>query len=1114
MALLDKLAQNAEAIGRRTWRLKLEEETLVAKAFRRPEEPFDARLVRLENAAFWRDFAAISDDERGVLELGAGDWFVALRPWVRGSPMVEKAQRAQSSWRNWGERIACAIRDLHAQQGVHGDLRPKRIIVDRWGPTIIGLSPCGPSTVEGTSTPFRAPELVDGTVADRPADIYALGALLCWMAAGGELDAADEAPSVPDAIDDEVADLIRRAFHDSPEVRPSAARIAGALADPQKPKKATFAVLPPGLYRGMEQEIYEALQSAAPAALLEGVEKTGKTYALQRLADRFRIAGQRAIYASPAKVEGPGIRQVVETSLDRGPWEPLRRLIAALRGADEISDAMRRELSEVTGDEFHVFDVWSRRLDEALSPGDTVVLWDDLDRTSPDVRAFWAHYLSRQKGNGGPGDRRLLFAAASAPPVDWFGDARRFEFVGPDASSWLSWRNRTQVEQARQVADDDWKRLVETSGDRPVELFEAINRACGHEKPPEFAAVDPVPSAIPEASVLFAGDWRRHLAELANRGAYRQIIVTSKRLYEVLLRAGRAERIEVLDHWLEALLRTECNAGDIEEIDQALEDNADTSGPGADAHLLRARLYAELRRHGEAIDELDSLESVDNRREIQRRLWKAHIFLAAGKVDDATQLAASGKKLLDRIDRPMPAAALHLEVIAVGARALGGDAEAIDELRRLAARVADEELPATLPARCHVLRASGLLQRGADSEATDAYLRAVEELESAGLKGRLPPVLLDLGMAFVRRGHLGVAREYLARGEELIHGGTRPATAVLLLINTAGIDALVGRVDRAQRFADRARAFLESAELQLLRSRFRAVVGDIAYRRGHFDAAVDAYRQGMAEAREKTKRTAALLLRAADASLAAGKLSEAGDFLDRARRLIDEGEFESLECEHGVLRARRDRFDEASLNTVAADERLERFLTEAIDERRVAFGLRQTARLWEELPTEDRDIRRTVAELHHRARRRAASGLSAKHRRQLFSEMTLIPAPGEIESDAAKKRLIEKSRGEDRQKLVAENERLRDELDEARRHIDELETRCKELEERLRNRPENPGASKGETRGRGRRPKATRDEVVEALESHGGDYAEAADSLGVSKRTLYRYVNRYDIDEL
>ena len=48
---------------------------------------------------------------------------------------------------------------------------------------------------------------------------------------------------------------------------------------------------------------------------------------------------------------------------------------------------------------------------------------------------------------------------------------------------------------------------------------------------------------------------------------------------------------------------------------------------------------------------------------------------------------------------------------------------------------------------------------------------------------------------------------------------------------------------------------------------------------------------------------------------------------------------------------------------------------------------------------------------------------------------------------------------------------------------------------------------------RGRRPKARRQEVIEALEQSGGDRPAAARALGVSVRTFYRYLNTYDLHD-
>ena len=57
--------------------------------------------------------------------------------------------------------------------------------------------------------------------------------------------------------------------------------------------------------------------------------------------------------------------------------------------------------------------------------------------------------------------------------------------------------------------------------------------------------------------------------------------------------------------------------------------------------------------------------------------------------------------------------------------------------------------------------------------------------------------------------------------------------------------------------------------------------------------------------------------------------------------------------------------------------------------------------------------------------------------------------------------------------------------------------------------PARPAARKS---GRGRKPKAKKQAIIDALERSDGDVSSAAELLGVSDRTMYRYINKFDLD--
>ncbi|HEV7534058.1 MAG TPA: serine/threonine-protein kinase [Acidimicrobiia bacterium] len=133
--------------------------------------------------------------------------------------------------------LSAALAQAHAQGIVHRDVKPHNVILRRDGVAKLtdfgiaraveeqGLTEIG--TVLGTP-PYMAPEQAAGRAAGAPADVYALGALLRYAAAG----------PLPPAL----AFLVDAVLADDPDARPTAAEVHARLA--AAADRSTAVVLP------------------------------------------------------------------------------------------------------------------------------------------------------------------------------------------------------------------------------------------------------------------------------------------------------------------------------------------------------------------------------------------------------------------------------------------------------------------------------------------------------------------------------------------------------------------------------------------------------------------------------------------------------------------------------------------------------------------------------------------------------------------------------------------------------------------------------------------------------------------------------------------------------
>lgn len=118
-----------------------------------------------------------------------------------------------------GSEIAWGLSALHAEGIVHGDVRPSNILLGPTGSKLTGFA-TAPGAASGSGVAarsFEAPEVLAGESPTEAADVYALGAVLSWL--------ADQTGRDP-----ELSSIIKPAMAEDPTVRPTAATLAEQLS--------------------------------------------------------------------------------------------------------------------------------------------------------------------------------------------------------------------------------------------------------------------------------------------------------------------------------------------------------------------------------------------------------------------------------------------------------------------------------------------------------------------------------------------------------------------------------------------------------------------------------------------------------------------------------------------------------------------------------------------------------------------------------------------------------------------------------------------------------------------------------------------------------------------
>ncbi len=219
----------------------------------RDEARCAARLTH-PNAAAVYDFGVVPagsmiDDARGLdlsadrsADVGGAPVPYIVMELVDGYTLARHLSQAPLDWRIAARvcaEVGAALATAHANNIVHGDIKPGNVMLAPSGAKVLDFGAAGPIGRPGTGTvqgtlPYLAPELLQGTATGPAVDAYALGVLLFVCLTGG-LPEPDRygRPPLPqvDGLDPLLADLCAECLDPRPEQRPTALAVALILAE-------------------------------------------------------------------------------------------------------------------------------------------------------------------------------------------------------------------------------------------------------------------------------------------------------------------------------------------------------------------------------------------------------------------------------------------------------------------------------------------------------------------------------------------------------------------------------------------------------------------------------------------------------------------------------------------------------------------------------------------------------------------------------------------------------------------------------------------------------------------------------------------------------------------
>lgn len=982
--LLTVLDRDGQRLGGRddqyTWAVTLDDQPVVAKVMpcHKSEKP---NLPRVSSTPPWLRFQLLSLSEVTRLELDTSSaWVLAIRPRIPGKTLEEAAGISAATA---AIHLVRGLRDLHESGVVHGDIQPRNVIVDDDGKfwfIDVQLTPLTPQDVGyvAGSAPLMAPELWAGEPATEASDRYALATLIAWL--GGDYPLAatslsewavahrEEHPNLALArqlFDKRVVSILSRMLAPHPDERPPLQELLDAL-QPTIPETPVVTSIAP--HEERIEEVVETLGRRGEHVEVGCANAEDLTNVVHTIARRLEFGGRRVLWLAHHK--------------DEGPWSPVIGLLRELG-----DDAPFRP----DGDQLRVFDELARRLFDAIADLRVTLVFERIEAASPDLVAWWRFLHQRARARAGID--LSLFSTTDEAELDLEPIAER---------EWLSWRARTLRAEVRGIAQKRWKELVENHGQWLSTMTRELDREFGIES---AETQRPRPSWNTAGLAAVGTAFAEETDELMRQCAFGEAAKKCQVLFEAIenkskVPSGTPDHTAILERWVEAAIRGARGLVEVENLVEALKRHADQ---GPRIAIAKARLHQSLGDHRETLETLkgsyarfrDSRDE-DGRHTFARiQALRGQSMLSTGAYEETEATAKLGFERLGEL--PDAEVRPHLKLLQHAPAALRGEPEALAALLELTNETRDA--PAILLARAHSYRAVGLARRDELDDSTDAYIRALEVVETAGLAGELPTFLLNAGTAYHKQGKLGLAREYYARGTRSAQPTTRASTRALLLANQANIDHALGRHDEARSLLERGLEIAVGHELRTIAANCRSLMADVELAEGSYDVALEIYRELLGdESLTDYQRTEAHLA-AAEALLQLDRWPRAQVELDAARRLIEEAGLSDLEHHQAMMRARLQWAQGGNLEKMAGVELFRRSLMSAQSSGNQKLVLRQSPYLVAQLEREGLDdLLDEVSELVQNSRNAIAMGLTRELRRDFFANLPSLGARAPTDS--------------------------------------------------------------------------------------------------------------------
>lgn len=962
----------------------------------------ELRNVDIDGVNGWQHFHWLTAAEAAQLSVPSGRWLLALRTFTPGESLdvcranVRAAEGVDDDVYEIALKLALRVRDLHELDTPHGDLQPGNVVVagpDVW---LIDLAPVktrpGDVGHVAGSAPLMAPELWAGEAPTLQSDVYALGCLVHWLVCGQYAHEADDLAKwaaahrggdfVLGEIPAALSGVVRRALHIEPAERPAIQEFIDALATTAEVET----MLPPMVAGGLRpldlEALAQSLMRPASHVHIVGPPRSGRTFTARELTTRVVSSGR--VVVSMVGVDPLG--GFVEVSTSDDPWQAVRALLRSLAwtiGAPADFPELGR------GDRLWAFEQITDRAIELVAGRPVTIVWDDFDQTRPDTRAWWSHFVDAIARRGLDVSTLTLSGPAQQLP------AVRVEIPALDAVSWNQWRATTLRTEVRDTSQARWDQLVADFGEWIGVMFAQLDQELGARRVLRVRKRRDIDTGT---LLSMRAGWAERVEQLAEQCAFDEVIATVATLYDSLKSRGATDRETtgaLLAAWTSAVIaggggRTE------DELRTALIEQCEIADEPATFALLQARLANALGTHADGLAALEGVQTEEPALRAEIASWRGQLALSLGRMDDVHRYVADGlEHLPEGADGAVAERVrLHLQLLSHAPDALMGKVAAIEALAELAPRLDTVDVDAMLRARLHAYRAIGLTSVGSLDEATDAHLRALEEIEAGGLSAELPTYLLNAGTAYHRQGRLGLAREYYARGLRVAQATTRASTRALLHANQANVDLALGRLSEAQNLVRRGLELARAHGLSNIEVMCRSVEGDIQLASGDAAGARSTYLAILDDRDElgaRQHQIAEVQLAIAEAALLARDPTEAGRRLDDARRMIEESKFADLEHYHGILRARLQWLEGGALGTMAGIELFRRNLLQAEESGNHRLVLRQAPRLMHQLADEGLDeLFEEVSTVVQSSRNAIAMGLGRELRRDFFANLPSV----------------------------------------------------------------------------------------------------------------------------